>query len=181
MSYPREEVEAAIEGLREAFVEAERRNHWAWIADEFYHENATYFCPYGGAMPVFARNRDEIRATHYGRDMDVGSGWAGWSFPILEYAVTGDRIFSRWVNRGPGQRADGSFYETEGVSLITYGGGGKFLSQLDLFDIGHQMKLCDELKEAGLLDAKLEADWVAPMKRRIIDSLNQGIAPSPVG
>lgn len=178
MSYPREEVEAAIQGLREAFVEAERRNHWAWIADEFYHENATYFCPYGGSMPVFARNRDEIRATHYGRDMDVGSGWAGWSFPVLEFAVNGDRIFSRWVNRGPGKRPDGSFYETEGVSFITYGGDGKFSSQLDLFDIGHQMKLCDELKEAGLLDPVLERDWVAPMKRRIIDSMNQGVAPA---
>jgi hypothetical protein len=178
VSYPVEEVEAAVRGLREAFVEAERRNTWAWIADAFYHQDATYFCPYGGAMPVFARNRDEIRATHYGRDMDVGSGWAGWSFPILEFAVSGDRIFSRWVNRGPGRRADGTWFETEGVSFITYGGGGKFSAQYDLFDIGHQMKLCDELKEAGLLDPRLEREWVAPMKRRIIASLSQGIAPA---
>jgi hypothetical protein len=178
MSYPREEVEAAILRLREAFVEAERRNSWAWIADELYHEEATYFCPYGGVMPVFARNRDEIRATHYGRDMDVGSGWAGWSFPITDFAVNGAQIFSRWVNRGPGQRADGSYYQTEGVSFITYGGGGKFSAQYDLFDIGHQMKLCDELKEAGLLHADLERDWVKPMKRRIIDGMQQGIEPA---
>jgi hypothetical protein len=181
VSYPREEVEAAIEGLRAGFAESEKRNHWAWLADAFYHENATYFCPYGGVMPVLARGRDEIRATHYGRDMSVGSGWAGWSFPILEYAVNGDRIFSRWVNRGPGRRPDGSFYETEGVSFITYGGGGKFSSQLDIFDICHQMKLCDEIKEAGLLDPQLEADWVAPMKRRIADALIQGIPPAPTG
>jgi len=178
MEFPREEVEGAIVRLREAFVEAEKRNHWAWIADEFYHEDATYYCPYGGSMPVFARNRDEIRATHYGRDMDVGSGWAGWSFPITDFAVNGNRIISRWVNRGPGKRPDGSYYETEGVSFITYGGDGKFSSQYDLFDIGHQMKLCDELKEAGLLDEALERDWVAPMKRRIIDSQMQGIQPA---
>lgn len=178
MGYPREEVEAAIIGLREAFVEAERRNTWAWIADAFYHEDATYYCPYGGASPVFARNRDEIRATHYGRDMDVGSGWGGWSFPIVDFAVNEDRIFSRWVNRGPGKRADGSYYETEGVSFITYGGDGKFSSQYDLFDIGHQMKLCDELKAAGLLDPSLERDWVMPMKKRIIDSLKEGIQPA---
>lgn len=177
MSYPRDEVEASIERLRDAFVEAERRNHWARLADEFYHADATYYCPYGGAMPVFARSREDIRHTHYGRDMDVGSGWTGWSFPILEYAVNGDRIFSRWVNRGPGRRADGSYYETEGVSFITYGGDGKFSSQYDLFDIGHQMKLCDELKEAGLLSPRLEVEWVAPMKRRIIDNLISGIAP----
>lgn len=178
MTYPREEVENAIKGLREAFVEAEKRNHWAWIADEFYHENATYYCPYGGALPVFARNREEIRNTHYGRDMDVGAGWTGWSFPIVDFAVNEDRIFSRWVNRGPGRRADGSYYETEGVSFITYGGDGKFSSQYDLFDFGHQMKLCDELKEAGLLNDALERDWVAPMKRRIIDGLMQGISPA---
>ena len=178
MSYPREEVEGAIERLREAFAEAERRNHWAWIADEFYHEDATYHCPYGGVMPVFARSRDEIRQTHYGRDMDVGSGWMGWSFPIVDFAVNGERIFSRWVNRGPGLRADGSHYETEGVSFITYGGDGKFSSQYDLFDIGHQMKLCDELKEAGLLNEALERDWVAPMKRRIVDGMMQGIPPA---
>ncbi|SFR88451.1 hypothetical protein [Sphingomonas jatrophae] len=179
MTYSREEVEAAIEGLRLGFIESEKRNHWAWLADAFYHEDATYFCPYGGAMPVFARSREEIRQTHYGRDMDVGSGWAGWSFPILEYAVNGARIFSRWVNRGPGRRPDGTFYETEGVSFITYGGSGKFSSQLDLFDIGHQMKLCDELKEAELLDPRLEMEWVAPMKRRLVDNLMAGIPPTP--
>lgn len=178
MSHPVAEVTAAIEALRAAFVEAERRNTWAWIADELYHPDATYECPYGGVMPVFARSRDEIRATHYGRDMDVGSGWAGWSFPITDFAVNGDRIFSRWVNRGPGTRADGSFYETHGVSFITYGGGGKFSSQIDLFDITHQMKLCDELKAAGLLHPSLERDWVAPMKRRLVDGLMQGIAPA---
>ena len=176
-TYPHSEVEAAIAGLRDAFVEAERRNSWSWIADAFYHEDATYYCAYGGAMPVFARSRAEIAATHYGRDMDVGSGWAGWSFPIFTWAINGNEIISRWKNRGPGQRADGGFYETDGVSFITYGGGGKFSAQIDLFDISHQMKLCDELKAAGLLHPALERDWVAPMKRRIIDALQQGIAP----
>ena len=177
MEYPREEVEDAIRRLQAAFVEAERRNRWSWIADAFYHEDATYYCPYGGAMPVFARSREEIRATHYGRDMDVGSGWAGWSFPIVHFAVNGNEIYSRWVNRGPGRRPDGSYYETPGVSFITYGGQGKFSSQYDLFDITHQMKLCDELKAAGLLEQRLETEWVRPMKRRIMDALCQGIPP----
>ena len=64
------------------------------------------------------------------------------------------------------------------MSFITYGGDGKFSSQYDLFDIGHQMKLCDELKEAGLLNEALERDWVAPMKRRIVDGMMQGIPPA---
>jgi hypothetical protein len=169
--YPYAEVEAAISGLAEAFKEAERRNQWAWLADEFYHEHCVYTCPYGGTMLVVANSREEIKKTHYGRDMDVGSGWKGWSFPILGWAINGNQIISRWVNRGPGKRADGSFYETHGVSFITYGGEGKFSSQYDLFDIVHQMRLCDELDEAGLLDPKLKAEWVIPMKRRIITML----------
>lgn len=171
MPYPREEVEAAISGLRDAFVEAEKRNSWSWIADEFYHEDCVYECPYGGAMLVRAEGREAIRKTHYGRDMDVGSGWQGWSFPILRWAINGDLIISEWVNRGPGKRPDGSHYETTGVSIITYGGDGKFSSQMDLFDIAHQMHLCDELDAAGLLHPSLKRDWVEPMKKRIITML----------
>jgi hypothetical protein len=172
-SYPQQEVEAAITRLRDAFVEAEARNDWSWIADELYHEDCVYICPYGGAMPVRADGREAIRRTHYGRDMDVGSGWEGWTFPILDWAIADDRIISHWVNRGPGRRADGGFYETHGVSLITYGGGGKFSSQYDLFDIAHQMRLCDELEDAGLLSPTLKAEWVDPMKDRLITMLER--------
>ena len=98
MPYPREEVEAAISGLRDAFAEAEKRNSWAWIADEFYHEDCVYECPYGGAMLVRAEGREAIRKTHYGRDMDVGSGWQGWSFPILRWAINGDLIISEFTS-----------------------------------------------------------------------------------
>lgn len=167
MTYPYREVEAAIQGLATAFVECERRNDWAWLADAFYHENCVYTCPYGGAMPVVACGREDIRRTHYGRDMAVGSGWEGWSFPILSWAINGDQIISHWVNRGPGLRPDGSYYETHGVSFITYGGDGKFSSQSDLFDIAHQMHLCDELDAAGLLSPRLKQEWVLPMKQRI--------------
>ena len=175
MIYPYEEVEAAIQRLVDAFVEAEAKNSWSWIADELYHEECSYFCPYGGSMPVFAASREQIRATHYGRDMDVGSGWEGWIFPIKSWAINGNEIISRWVNRGPGKRPDGSYYETEGVSFITYGGDGKFSAQYDLFDIGHQMVLCDELEEAGLLSPVLKKDWVIPMKNRIIEKLSHGM------
>ena len=173
MPHPVAEVEKAILGLRDAFVEAERRNSWSWIADAFYTEDCVYTCPYGGTIAVVANGREEIRRTHYGRDMDVGSGWAGWSFPILDYAINGDTLISHWVNRGPGKRPDGSYYEQHGVSFITYGGDGKFSSQYDLFDFAHQMRLCDELEDAGLLNADLKRDWVMPMKARLIDMLER--------
>lgn len=171
MAHPYEEIADTVERLIQAFEECERRNSWSWLADEFYHENCVYTCEYGGAMKVVANGREDIRRTHYGRDMDVGSGWAGWSFPIVDYGIRGDSIITHWKNRGPGKRPDGSYYETPGVSFITYGGDGKFSSQFDMFDIGHQMVLCDELDEAGLLSERLKAEWVAPMKQRIIDKL----------
>lgn len=167
MIYSQQEIVDTVERLIAAFQECERRNSWSWLADEFYHENCVYDCQYGGVMPVVANGREEIRRTHYGRDMDVGSGWEGWTFPYMGYAVNGDQIITHWLNRGPGQRPDGSHYETHGVSFITYGGDGKFIRQSDMFDIGHQMVLCDELDAAGLLSPRLKAEWVEPMKARI--------------
>lgn len=174
MAHPHDEVAGTVERLIEAFKECERRNSWSWLADEFYHQDCVYICEYGGVMPVTANGREEIRRTHYGRDMEVGSGWAGWTFPIVDYAVNGDSIITHWKNRGPGTRPDGSYYETPGVSFITYGGDGKFIRQFDMFDIGHQMVLCDELEAAGLLSPQLKAEWVVPMKQRIIAKLQGG-------
>ena len=167
MGFSHNEIVETVERFIEAFKECERINSWSWLADEFYHEDCVYDCQYGGVMPVVANGREEIRRTHYGRDMEVGSGWSGWSFPYIGYAVNGHQIFTHWLNRGPGLRPDGSHYETHGVSFITYGGNGKFIRQTDMFDIGHQMVLCDELDAAGLLSAKLKQEWVLPMKARI--------------
>ena len=157
--------------MQAAFVEAARRNEWAWIADEFYAADCTYLCEYAGTMRVFARNRDEIRATHYGRDMMVG--WEGWSFPIERYTSHGNQIITHWWNRGPGRRADGSYYQTPGVSFITVGDDGLFTDQLDLFDLAHQMQLCDELESAGLLSPTLKQNWVIPTKQRLIAQLQK--------
>src|ERR1043165_2810570 len=163
-------VEARAAAMQAAFVEAARRNQWGWIADEFYAEDCRYLCEYGGTMRVLATSRAEIKATHYGREMMVG--WEGWSFPIERCATSGSQIITQWWNRGPGRRADGSYFQTPGVSLITVGDDGLFTSQLDLFDLAHQMHLCDELEAAGLLSAKLKENWVVPTKQRLIGMLS---------
>ena len=41
-----------------------------------------------------------------------------------------------------------------------------------MFDLAHQMKLCDELETVGLLSSKLRESWVLPMKSKLIDQLN---------
>jgi hypothetical protein len=172
-SLSREQVEARADAMQAAFVEAALRNEWGWIADAFYAENCQYLCEYGGTMRVFAGSRAEIKATHYGREMLVG--WEGWSFPIERYTTHGNRIITHWWNRGPGKRPDGSHYQTPGVSFITVGDDGLFTEQLDLFDLAHQMCLCDELEAAGLLSPTLKANWVMPMKRKLIDMLNRNM------
>lgn len=169
MSISPEQVAARAAEMQAAFVEAARRNEWEWIADKFYAERCDYVCEYGGTLRVHATTRDEIRATHYGRDMRVG--WEGWSFPIERYATHDNRIITHWWNRGPGRRADGSWFQTPGISFITVDDDGLFTEQLDLFDLAHQMHLCDELEAAGLLSATLKANWVVPMKRRLIEML----------
>lgn len=176
MSISAQQVAAKAAEMQAAFVEAARRNEWAWIADQFYAQNCQYLCEYGGTMRVFANSRDEIRATHYGRDMMVG--WEGWSFPIERYTTHGNQIISHWWNRGPGTRADGSPYQTPGVSFITVGDDGLFTYQLDLFDLAHQMHLCDELEDAGLLSPTLKQNWVIPMKRKLIGMLQRNLPPA---
>jgi len=164
-------AESRAAALQAAFVEAARRNEWGWIADEFYADDCQYLCEYGGTLRVFAKSRAEIKATHYGREMLVG--WEGWSFPIERYCTNGNRIITHWWNRGPGRRADGSFFQTPGVSFITIDERGKFTEQLDLFDLAHQMHLCDELEDAGLLSPQLKANWVQPMKGKLIAMLSR--------
>jgi len=164
-------AESRAAALQAAFVEAARRNEWGWIADEFYADACQYLCEYGGTMRVLARSRAEIKATHYGREMLVG--WEGWSFPIERYCTHGNRIITHWWNRGPGRRADGSFFQTPGVSFITIDERGRFTEQLDLFDLAHQMHLCDEIEDAGLLSPQLKQNWVEPMKGKLIAMLSR--------
>lgn len=171
MALSREALEARAEALTAAFEEAARRDDWTWLCDEFYAPDCHYVCEYGGTMFVEAKSREEIRATHYGRDMRVG--WEGWTFPIERYATRGNLIITHWWNRGPGRRADGGHYQTPGVSFIEVGDDGLFTRQLDLFDLAHQMHLCDELEEAGLLSPQLKAQWVIPSKRRLIAMLSR--------
>jgi hypothetical protein len=67
--------------------------------------------------------------------------------------------------------ADGSYYQTPGVSFISFDDDSQIVSQFDLFDLAHQMHLCDELEAAGLLSAELKQNWVLPMKQKLQDML----------
>jgi hypothetical protein len=160
------ELRATADKLIAAHQEASRTNDWLFFVDEIYADDCIYTCEYAGVMEVTANGIDEIKATHYGRDMAVG--WEGWTFPYLGvYTGSDNRLVTHWMNRGPGRRADGGYFETPGISFITLNDEARICRQFDLFDLAHQMKLCDDLEDAGLLSPALKAQWVLPMKEKL--------------
>lgn len=163
-------LRATADKLIRAHAEASRSNEWTFFVDELYARDCVYTCEYAGVMRVVADGIDQIKATHYGRDMQVG--WEGWTFPYMGvYTGTDNRLVTHWMNRGPGRREDGSFYETPGISFITLDASARIWRQLDMFDLAHQMRLCDDLEDAGLLSAELKRNWVIPMKARLDQQL----------
>ena len=164
------QLRASADKLIAAHHAASLSNEWTSFVEELYAGDCVYTCEYAGVMQVTANGIDEIKATHYGRDMLVG--WEGWTFPYRGvYTGEDNRLITHWMNRGPGQRVDGSYYETPGVSFITLDSDAMICRQHDMFDLAHQMRLCDDLEEAGLLSPQLKAQWVLPMKARLQQQL----------
>jgi hypothetical protein len=180
-------LRATADKLIQAHDEASRSNEWTFFVDELYARDCIYTCEYAGVMEVVADGIDQIKATHYGRDMLVGwegwsfpymgvynygrdmlVGWEGWTFPYMGvYTGTDNKLITHWMNRGPGVRADGSYFETPGISFITLNSDAKIVRQFDMFDLAHQMRLCDDLEGAGLLSGELKENWVLPMKAKL--------------
>jgi len=168
----RELLTDAANKLVEYHRQASELNEWTFFVDEMYANNCVYTCEYAGTMLVRADGIDEIKATHYGRDMQ--KGWEGWTFPYEGVYVGQDnRIVTHWLNRGPGKRPDGSYYQTSGISFLSFDENCQIVLQFDLFDLAHQMHLCDELEDAGLLSAELKQNWVLPMKNKLLQMLSK--------
>ncbi len=164
------ELRQAADKLISYHQQASELGEWTFFVDEMYATGCVYTCEYAGTFTVVADGIDQIKATHYGRDMQVG--WDGWTFPYEGvYVGTENQIVTHWWNRGPGLRSDGSFYQTPGISFITFDDHSQIIKQFDVFDLAHQMRLCDELDAAGLLTPALREQWVAPTKARLIAQL----------
>ena len=160
----------AMARLIQCHSEAELSNEWTFFVDEMYAADCVYSCEYAGTMLVAATGLDEIKTTHYGRDM--AHGWEQWTFPYVStYTNEHGQGITHWMNRGPGLREDGRFYETPGISFMDFDQNGKIKKQLDLFDLAHQMRLCDELEAANLLSPVLKESWVTPMKAKLLEML----------
>jgi hypothetical protein len=55
----------------------------------------------------------------------------GWTYPVEWVAIDGNRVVHKWMNRLPGKRADGSYFEFAGMTAMEYAGGGRFSFQED--------------------------------------------------
>jgi ketosteroid isomerase-like protein len=57
-----------------------------------------------------------------------------WTFPIDWVAIDGNRVVYRWLNRLPGTRPDGSYYEFAGFTATEYAGNGRWSYQEDVYN-----------------------------------------------
>lgn len=110
---------------------------WSSLAD-FFVEDATFIDPAWGRV----QRREAIRAFM----TESMTGLEGWTFPQEFCLIDGDLIVTRWMNRLPGQRADGSHYEAPGISTIYYAGGGLFRFEEDILNMVHVHEL---IRESG--------------------------------
>ena len=134
--------EREILDLHERYLETRRRAErgevgWDALA-EFFTEDAVFIDPAWGRV----EGRDAI-VRFLSESM---AGLEGWTFPQEWQMVEGDRLVTRWMNRLPGARPDGTYYEAPGISVITYAGGGRFSREEDLLNMAHVIEV---IRESG--------------------------------
>jgi len=134
----REEVLRAYESLvdlRDRVAAGEAG--WDCLGD-YFTEDAVFIDPAWGRVEGIVAIRRFL--------VESMAGLEGWTFPHQWTVVEGDRLVSGWMNRLPGQRADGSFYEALGISVMTYAGNGRFSREEDLLNMVHVVEL---IRESG--------------------------------
>ena len=104
----------------------------------FFTDDATFIDPAWGRVEGIAAIREFL--------VESMVGLEDWEFPHEWAMVQGDQLISRWQNRLPGRRGDGSFYEAPGYSLMTYAGDGRFSREEDMLNMIHVGEL---IRESG--------------------------------
>lgn len=136
--HPAAEIRAAYDAYVAARDEVEAgKLGWDALADWF-TDDATFIDPAWGRVEGIAAIKEFL--------VESMQGLEDWTFPRQWTAVEGNRLISGWLNRLPGARADGSFYEAPGVSIMVYAGDGKFSYEEDLLNMVHVTEL---IRESG--------------------------------
>ena len=109
------------------------RMTWGELGAEFFTPDAVFIDPAWGrveGLEAIVAFMDESMA-----------GLEDWTFPEEWTMAEGDRVVSKWWNRLPGTRDDGSPYQAAGISIMQYAGDGKFSCEHDLLNMAEVMEI----------------------------------------
>lgn len=120
-TFSREEIEREFKRR----IEIQERDDWKAFGETF-TQDATYVEHHEGTF----KGRDDILAWL----VPVMDRCRGWTYPIDWVAIDGNRVIYHWLNRLPGKRPDGAFYEWAGISVIEYAGDGQWSFQEDIYN-----------------------------------------------
>jgi hypothetical protein len=135
-SYSADEILETHRSYLEVRAEIEAgRIGWKALA-RFFTDDATFVDPAWGRVDGIVEIEKFL--------VESMTGLEDWSFPHQWEAVDGNHLVTGWLNRLPGQRADGSYYQAPGVSRMVYAGGGKFSFEQDLLNMAHVYELIAE-------------------------------------
>ncbi len=132
MTYPRAEVEAAVEryvACRNRIEAGEAT--WLDLAD-FFTDDAVYIDPAWGRIQGIAAIREFLVESMRGLD--------DWRFPIDLVAVEGDDVVVKWTQILP------SGHRQSGWTRLVYGGDGRFRYDEDLLNMAHVL---EDLQASG--------------------------------
>lgn len=150
-AYPRAELEEMVERWLQGNVDCERAGDWTGLG-QFYTEGAVYSWNIGPNEEFVANGRREIIDVAVGYQM---KGFEEWEYPYHDIVIDEKRgtVIGFWKQRAPYKRADGSYYEIEGIggSWFEYGGNFQWQWQRDFFDLGNAKDCFFQLAGAGVL------------------------------
>lgn len=133
------ETRAAFE--KHLVARGDHTGAWDSLADLF-AEDASYYDVFYGWMYGREAIREFLRAAMKGIE--------DWTFPAQWSVITEGRVVVHWMNRLPGRRPDGAFYEFPGTSSITFDDAGRIVQQMDIYDGISAIKVIFEAKLGGL-------------------------------
>jgi hypothetical protein len=110
---------------------------WASMANVF-TDDVVYVDPAWGRIEGIVELREFLRESM--------AGLEDWRFPVDSSAISRDRAFIHWTQVLPVSRPDGTPYQQSGMSLLVYGGGGKFRFAEDILNMAHVVA---DLKAGG--------------------------------
>lgn len=150
-AYPRAELEEMVERWLQGNVDCERAGDWTGLG-QFYTEGAVYSWNIGPNEEFVANGRREIIDVAVGYQM---KGFEEWEYPYHDIVIDEKRgtVIGFWKQRAPYKRADGTYYEIEGIggSWFEYGGNFQWQWQRDFFDLGNAKDCFFQLAGAGVL------------------------------